>query len=738
MPVENSKGEWGLGQHELNVRYAEALDMADRHVVFKQCLKEIAEQHGHARHVHGEVRRGPAGSSCHIHLSLWRDGTNAFAGTRRFGPVKCSDAFRWFLGGWIAHVPEVMVFYAPTVNSYKRYVDASWAPTRLAWSYDNRTAGFRVVGDGPSLRIECRIPGADCNPYLAFAAVARLGPRRHRAIGPSRPTASPATSMRRGTCRACRTTLARRDRGVRRERVREAKPSATTSSSTTATSSGPKQRAYRRGRHRLGAPAVLRAHLIDGTRLQGKVALITGAGSGIGRESALLFAAKARRSSSSIVDDAAAQETVDADHGRRRPRGRTCTPTCRAPTDCERMVAAAESEFGGLHVLFNNAGIMHSRDDDAVSTDEEMWDLTMNINAKGVFLGCKYGIPALRRAGGGAIINTASFVAVLGAATPQVAYTASKGAVLALTRELAVVHARENIRVNALCPGPLRTELLMKFLDTEAKKQRRLVHIPMGRFGEATEIAQAALFLASDESSYRDRHGVSRRRRHHRPAVRRRPEPQHEGHESRLFSFSHDDNASTSDQPGRRLGLRGVRSRVGLPTSSRRSQRAIDAQRAWKRVPRSRAGGDLPAHGRLGGRTRRPAGAELTLADGTAGDADPVRNPPRVPGTRELHDRHRRRARWQTSTSSQARGLQPVHPARAARCRARAGAVELSVAHVGERGDSRHHGGQHRDSEDGAADAAASRSGTQKRSNMPVFRRASFSISMAATMPSGG
>jgi NAD(P)-dependent dehydrogenase (short-subunit alcohol dehydrogenase family) len=172
------------------------------------------------------------------------------------------------------------------------------------------------------------------------------------------------------------------------------------------------------------------------------------------------------------------------------------------PQDCERMIAAAESEFGKLNILFNNAGIMHSQDDDAVSTDEAVWDVTMNINAKGVFFGCKYGIPALRRAGGGAIVNTASFVAVLGAATPQVAYTASKGAVLALTRELAVVHARENIRVNALCPGPLKTEMLMKFLDTDEKKRRRLVHIPIGRFGEAKEIARAALFLVSDDASY--------------------------------------------------------------------------------------------------------------------------------------------------------------------------------------------------------------------------------------------
>ena len=140
----------------------------------------------------------------------------------------------------------------------------------------------------------------------------------------------------------------------------------------------------------------------------------------------------------------------------------------------------------------------------------------MAVNLKGVFLGCKYGIPALRRAGGGSVINTASFVALIGAATPQLAYTASKGGVLAMTRELAVIHARENIRVNALCPGPLRTELLMKFLNTDAKKQRRLVHIPMGRFGEAKEMAQAALFLASDESSYITGATFIGRRRHHR------------------------------------------------------------------------------------------------------------------------------------------------------------------------------------------------------------------------------
>ena len=166
------------------------------------------------------------------------------------------------------------------------------------------------------------------------------------------------------------------------------------------------------------------------------------------------------------------------------------------------MVAGAEEAFGRLDVLFNNAGISHLEDGGAVDTDEAVWEQTMNVNLKGVFLGCKYGIPALSRAGGGSVINTASFVALLGAATPQIAYTASKGGVLALSRELAVIHARDNIRVNALCPGPLRTELLMKYLDTEEKRQRRLVHVPMGRFGEAEEIADAVVFLASDESSF--------------------------------------------------------------------------------------------------------------------------------------------------------------------------------------------------------------------------------------------
>ena len=232
-------------------------------------------------------------------------------------------------------------------------------------------------------------------------------------------------------------------------------------------------------------------------RLKDKVALITGAGSGIGLQTVLLFAKEGASIVAVDVNEQAAQDAA-----KRVKNAIAVKADVSKAADCERMVAEAEKKFGKLNVMFNNAGIMHGKDDDAMSTPEEIWDLTLDINAKGVFLGCKYGIPALQRAGGGSIINTASFVARLGAATPQVAYTASKGAVLAMTRELAVIHARQNIRVNALCPGPLKTELLMAFLNTEAKKQRRLVHVPMGRFGEAEEIAKAALFLASDDSSY--------------------------------------------------------------------------------------------------------------------------------------------------------------------------------------------------------------------------------------------
>ncbi len=172
IPVENSKGETGVGQHELNVRYASAIDMADRHALMKHGMKELADSLDVSVTFMAKPHGDDAGNSCHIHLSLWDSAAtnNVFvAGDER------SDVFRWFLAGWMAHVQDFMVFYAPTVNSYKRFQDGSWAPTRIAWSDDNRTAGFRVVGSGPSLRIECRIPGADCNPYLAYTAAIASG-----------------------------------------------------------------------------------------------------------------------------------------------------------------------------------------------------------------------------------------------------------------------------------------------------------------------------------------------------------------------------------------------------------------------------------------------------------------------------------------------------------------------------------------------------------------------------------
>ncbi|MEQ8841595.1 MAG: glutamine synthetase family protein [Acidimicrobiales bacterium] len=184
IPVENSKGEAAIGQHELNVRYADALTMADRHVVMKQAMKELADAQGVSVTFMAKPDAAQPGSSCHIHLSLWESGAdevsagetnddderrNAFVGDPH------SDLFRWFLGGWMRHAADLMVCYAPTVNSYKRYQAQSWAPTRIAWSTDNRTAGFRIVGTGNGLRIENRIPGADVNPYLAYAAAIASG-----------------------------------------------------------------------------------------------------------------------------------------------------------------------------------------------------------------------------------------------------------------------------------------------------------------------------------------------------------------------------------------------------------------------------------------------------------------------------------------------------------------------------------------------------------------------------------
>jgi glutamine synthetase len=176
VPIESSKGEYGRGQHELNVKYSDVLTMSDRHSVYKQAFKETAQQLGMSVTFMAKPHTDQSGNSCHLHLNLAdMQGRNLFAGNEDFDGIKCSKIFKHFLGGWIKHTPSLMPFYAPTINSYKRFAIASWAPTRLGWSADNRSAGFRVVGEGPSLRIECRLPGADANPYLAFAAALASG-----------------------------------------------------------------------------------------------------------------------------------------------------------------------------------------------------------------------------------------------------------------------------------------------------------------------------------------------------------------------------------------------------------------------------------------------------------------------------------------------------------------------------------------------------------------------------------
>jgi NAD(P)-dependent dehydrogenase (short-subunit alcohol dehydrogenase family) len=236
-------------------------------------------------------------------------------------------------------------------------------------------------------------------------------------------------------------------------------------------------------------------------RLAGRTALITGAGSGIGRETALLFASEGANVVAADRDGAAARACAAAVASAGGKAHAVTMDVARA-TEVEAAVAEAERTFGALHVLFNNAGIFPDEDGLPVDTPEAVWERVIDVNLKGVFLGCKYGIPALLRAGGGSIINTASFVAVVGAATAQIAYTASKGGVLAMTREIAVAYARQGIRANALCPGPVDTPLLQQLLADPAARARRLVHVPMGRLAKAAEIARAVLFLASEESSY--------------------------------------------------------------------------------------------------------------------------------------------------------------------------------------------------------------------------------------------
>ncbi len=232
-------------------------------------------------------------------------------------------------------------------------------------------------------------------------------------------------------------------------------------------------------------------------RLDGKVAVVTGGASGIGRETARRFAGEgARVCIVDITDEPGEQIASEID-------GLYVHADVTSAEDVQRVYREAADHFGGLDVLFNNAGISPPDDDSILETDLDAWQRVQDVNLKSVFLCCKYGIPYLLERGGGSVINTASFVAVMGAATSQISYTASKGGVLAMTRELGVQFARQGVRVNALCPGPVSTPLLQElFAKDPEKAARRLVHLPMGRFAEATEIANAVLFLASDESSY--------------------------------------------------------------------------------------------------------------------------------------------------------------------------------------------------------------------------------------------
>ena len=234
-------------------------------------------------------------------------------------------------------------------------------------------------------------------------------------------------------------------------------------------------------------------------RLENKVALITGAATGLGRVAAELFAREgAQVVIADVADGADAVESIAGAGGEAAFVATDVTDDASVAA----AVAFTVETFDGLHVLYNNAGISPDDDDGPTNTSDETWATTLDVNVTGVARCCRHGIPALLDSGGGSIVNVASFVGHMGSATPQVAYTASKGAVLAMTREIAMIYARQNIRANALCPGPVLTPLLAKFLSDDAKRQRRLVHIPMGRFGEAIEIANGALFLASDESSF--------------------------------------------------------------------------------------------------------------------------------------------------------------------------------------------------------------------------------------------
>ncbi|MGB8638347.1 MAG: glucose 1-dehydrogenase [Pseudolabrys sp.] len=233
-------------------------------------------------------------------------------------------------------------------------------------------------------------------------------------------------------------------------------------------------------------------------RLDGKVCVITGAAGGMGREAALLFCSEGAKVCVADVDGEAAERVADS-----AGDAFAVQVDVADESSVQAMYAETVGRYGGIDVLYNNAGISPADDGSILDTELDAWERVQAVNTRGVFLCCKHGIPHLLERGGGSVINVASFVALVGAATSQISYTASKGAVLSFSRELAVQFARQGVRVNALCPGPVETPLLLRiFGDDPAAFERRRIHLPMGRLAKPREIVNAALFLASDESSY--------------------------------------------------------------------------------------------------------------------------------------------------------------------------------------------------------------------------------------------